>query len=126
VSVEDSIVSTLTGLLIKLLASKYGSAGELFKLDFEPSDVAERVFVELEIERLGKHVCSSCLKRKGRFLSFLGYDCVFCLNLLVSELCFVVVNSFKQREKREVPYSRVTCDETLSAERTSQETHRAF
>ena len=56
-SVEDSIVRTLTGLLIKLLASKCGSAGELFKLDFEPSDVSKRVFVELEIERLCKHVC---------------------------------------------------------------------
>jgi hypothetical protein len=86
VSVEDSIVSTLTGLLIKLLASKYGSAGELFKLDFEPSDVAERVFVELEIERLCKHVCGRSLKRKRKFFRLLCLHNMLSLNLLISGL----------------------------------------
>jgi len=86
-----------TGLLIKLPASMRhweSSSGEwLFKLDLEPPDVAERVFVELEVEGFAEHVHGGSLEREGRFLGFLGNDSVFCLHLLVSGLCFVGVNS---------------------------------
>jgi len=69
------------------------SAGELFKLDFEPSDVTERVFVELEIERLCQHVCSGTLEKERRFLGFPSDDRVLGLDLLVSGLGFVGADS---------------------------------
>jgi hypothetical protein len=99
VSVEDSMARTLTGLLIKLLASmsnwESSSAGELFKLDFEPPDVTERVFVELEVERLRQHVFSCSLKREERFLGFPSDNSVLGLYFLIPTLCFMSADSLE-------------------------------
>ena len=82
--------------------------GGLFKLYLEPPDVAERVFVELEVERLGEHLGRPSLKREGRFLSFPCDDSVFSLYLLISRLYFVGVDSLEEREEGEVADSGVT------------------
>ena len=65
----------------------------LFKLDLEPPDVPERVFVELQIQWLCEHICESTLQRDRCLLGPSGYDCMLCLYLLVSGLCFVGVDS---------------------------------
>ena len=44
--------------------------GGLFKLDLEPPDVSERVFVELEVERLGEHLGRPSFKGERSFPSF--------------------------------------------------------
>ena len=84
--------------------------GGLFKLYLEPLDVAERVFVKFEVERLHEHLGRPCLKREGRFLVLLGNDSVFSLYLLISRLYFVGVDSLKEREEGEVADSGVTVD----------------
>ena len=82
--------------------------GGLFKLDLEPPDVAERVFVKLEVEWFREHLGRPSLKREGRFLSLLGNDSVFSLYLLISRLYFVGVDSLEEREEGEVADSGIT------------------
>ena len=84
--------------------------GGLFKLYLEPPDVAERVFVELEVERLGEHLGRTSHKREGRSLSLLGNDSVFSLYLLISRLYFLCVDSLEKREEGEVADSGITVD----------------
>ena len=80
--------------------------------------------MELELERLRQHLCSSRVEREGRFLCFPCDESVFGLYFLVSALGFVgvVVESVEEREKGEVLDSGVAVDESLSTEGTLGET----
>ena len=66
--------------------------------------------MKLEVKWFGKHLCMSRLKSISGLLGLSGYHGVFCLNLLIFGILFLVTESFNQREEGIVSDPRISMD----------------